>query len=151
VLADIVALDPGLTVGIASLVDNRYVTQQLVPANYPHPHETLFDVLTELQPKVLLYERFDFRAAKNGVVLTGVEYIGVIRLYAQLKCIEEIAISPSDGKAFWNNDKLKALGIYPIRPVLPHATDALRILLTHRMKTDENFKKEILENLRNVL
>jgi len=149
-LVDIVALDPGVTIGIASFTDGRYITSQLIPTNYPHPHETLLDVLSEMQPKVLLYERFDFRAAKNGVVLKGVEYIGIIELVAQLRCIDCYAISASDGKAFWTNDKLKALGLYATKPVLPHAMDALRILLTYQMKNEE-FKLDMLKILKQVL
>lgn len=149
-MVDIVALDPGLTIGITT-VTNRYSYRhnQLTPANFPHPHETLFDLLSSLQPKKIIYERFDFRAAKNGVVLKGVEFIGVIELYAQLKCIECTAISPSTGKAFWNNDKLKALGVY--RPGMPHANDATRLALTHQMADDEVFKEWALEKLRAAL
>ncbi len=137
---EIVALDPGLTIGIAGLVDGeRYINNQLVPLEYPHPHEMVFDVLSELNPKKIIYERFDFRAAKNGAVLTGVEFIGVIEFFAQVKCIEVLKMSASDGKAFWNDNKLRMMSLY--QRGRPHANDATRILLTHRMKTDPSWMR----------
>jgi len=149
-LSTIVTLDPGATIGICALKGSgSYAQSQLIPADYPHPHETLFDVLSELQPKTIVYERFDFRAAKNGAVLVGVEFIGVIELYAQLKCIPVLSMSPSDGKAFWNDKKLKALELW--RTGMPHAMDATRIMLTHRMKTEPIFKDEMLAALRVLL
>jgi hypothetical protein len=144
-----VSLDPGLTIGICVLESGIYHQSQLAPTDYPHPHETLFDVLSELNPKVILYERFDFRAAKNGAVLIGVEYIGVIELYAQTKCIEVIKISPGLDFAFWNDKKLKIMDMYI--PGKIHAMDATRIMNAHRMKTDEAFKKRVLDTLKDGL
>jgi len=149
-LANIVALDPGLTIGICILhEDGTYESRQLVPMEFPHPHEAVFDTITEIAPLSIVYERFDFRAAKNGVVLTGVEFIGIIELFAQMKCIGATKISPSDGKAFWNDNKLRALGLY--RRGMPHANDATRILNTWRMKTDPVWKAAIIRQLREAL
>lgn len=142
----IAAFDPGATIGICIFNgSDKYEQRQLVPSEYPHPHETIYDVLSEIKPSVIVYERFDFRAAKNGAVLIGVEYIGVIELYAQMNCIEVTKISPSDGKAFWNDNKLRAAQIY--QRGIPHAMDATRILNTYRMRTDEKFKADMLEIL----
>lgn len=145
-MVEIASFDPGLTIGICTLDDRRFRANQITPMNYPHPHEALYDLLSNLKPELVLYERFDFRAAKNGVVLKGVEFIGILELYAQTRCIEAISISASDGKAFWNNDKLKALGIYT--PGRPHAMDATRIMLAYLMKNDEAFRKDAIERLR---
>lgn len=127
----------------------EYESRQLTPMEYPHPHETLYDVISEIGPKVIVYERFDFRAAKNGVVLTGVEFIGVIELYANQKCLEATKISPSDGKAFWTDNKLRMLGLYSRGK--PHANDAVRILNTYRMRTDEDWKAKVIEELRSAI
>ena len=146
-MPNIVALDPGLTIGICIFNElGEYEQRQLKPMEYPHPHETVFDVLSEIDPKVIIYERFDFRAAKNGVVLAGVEFIGVIELYAQIKCLGITKISPSDGKAFWTDNKLRMLDLY--KRGMPHANDATRIMNTFRMKTDPVWKKQIIEELR---
>lgn len=148
--ANIVALDPGLTIGICILHTNgEYEQRQLIPTEYPHPHETVFDVLSEIAPRAIIFERFDFRAAKNGAVLTGVEFIGVIELYAQVKCIQIMKMSPSDGKAFWNDNKLRALNMY--RRGLPHANDATRILNTYRMKNDSAWREWAMNALKEAL
>lgn len=148
-MSKVVALDPGATIGICILDDDEYEQRQLVPSEYPHPHETLYDILCEIKPKAVIYERFDFRSAKNGAVLVGVEYIGVVELYAQMHCLEVFKISPSDGKAFWTDNKLRAAHMY--KRGMPHAMDATRILNTWRMRTDEDFKIAIIEVLRQTL
>lgn len=146
----IVSLDPGATIGICILhKDGTYESRQLQPADYPHPHETVFDVLSEIKPDRILYERFDYRAAKNGVVLIGVEYIGVIEMYGQMKCVDTHKISASDGKAFWTDNKLRLLNIY--RRGMPHANDATRIMNTYRMKNDKEWFNKIVEELREAL
>lgn len=147
--ADIVALDPGVTTGIAIFENGNYRTMEVDPSKYPHPHETLYDILSTIAPKVLVYEAFQFRQNQTGAVFTGIEYIGVARLYAQLKCIEEVKITPSTGKAFWNDSKLKALQVY--KPGKPHANDAMRHMLTHRMGTDSVFKEWVLYYLKEHL
>lgn len=147
--ADIIALDPGVTVGVSVFETGNYRTFEITPSKYPHPHETLYDILSEIQPKVLVYEAFQFRQNQTGAVFEGIEYIGVARLYAQLRCIEEVEITPSTGKAFWNDKKLKALKLY--KPGHPHANDATRHMLTHRMKTDPVFKEWVLFYLKDVL
>lgn len=149
-MAKILALDPGLTIGMCILNDNDdYESRQFIPMEYPHPHEALFDAILAIDPKVIVYERFDFRAAKSGVVLTGVEFIGVIELYAQQKCLEITKISPSDGKAFWTDNKLRMLGIYSRG--MPHANDAVRIMNTHRMRTEPEWKIKIIDELRQAI
>lgn len=143
----ILALDPGATIGFCILhEDGTYEQRQLIPSTFPHPHETVFDVLAEIKPSAIIYERFDFRAAKNGVVLVGVEYIGVIELYCQLKCITANKMSASDGKAFWSDNKLRMLNMYSRGN--PHANDATRILNTFRMKHDPVWKNKVIEELR---
>lgn len=146
---DFVSLDPGTNTGIASLEGEEYRSFQVEPTRFPHPHEALFDILSELQPKTLIYEAFHHRQGQLGAVFDGVEYIGVIELYGQFKCIEIIKITPSTGKAFWDDKKLKALGLH--KPGKPHANDALRLLLTHRMAVDPIWKDNILHVLKEKL
>jgi len=146
---DICALDPGVTTGLATATDDHYTSFELKAGDYPHPHEMLFDTLSNLEPKKIIYESFQFRQAQLGAVFKGVEYIGVIELYAQLKCIEVIIQSPSDGKAFWDDKKLRALGVY--KPGKPHANDAIRHLLTYRGKQDPEFLDFALRILKEKL
>jgi len=140
---EIASLDPGTTTGISTFDGGDFRSFQIRPDQYPHPHESLFDVMSELKPKVVLYEAFHFRQDKTGAIFTGVEYIGVIELWAQLNYVEKVIISPSDGKGFWTNDKLKAINLY--NQAHPHANDATRILLRHLMKTDKKWFDDVLK------
>ena len=146
---DIVALDPGTTTGVAIYGDEGYRALEIKPDTYPHAHESLYDLLCSLDPKIVVYEKFLFRQSQTGVVFRGVEYIGVIELYAQLHYKEVYKISPSDGKAFWDNKKIRALDLWVASS--PHAMDATRILLTHRMRTEPQFKEDILQILKHKL
>jgi len=146
---EIVSFDPGTTTGVATLNNNDYRTFQIRPDLYPHPHETLYDMLSELKPKVVAYEAFHFRQNKTGAIFTGVEYIGVIELWAQMNYAEIVKISPGDGKGFWNDNKIKAIDLY--KPAHPHAMDALRILLRYQMKTDKAFMDRVLPILKERL
>lgn len=140
---EIASLDPGITIGVATLEsDGLLKAFQICPDDYPHPHELLFDLLSNLSPKKLVYESFLFRQGMEGAVYKGLEYIGVAELYAQLKCLKIIKISPSDGKGFWDNRKLNAIGAYQSR--LPHGMDAMRVLLRYRMKSDVGFMPSVL-------
>lgn len=142
---DIVAIDPGVTNGLATVSGQVYKSFQMAPTDFPHPHESLYDLLSNLQPKVIVYERFDFRAAKNGVVLTGVEYIGVIELYAQVKCLDIVKNSTSD-MTFWSDDKLRRLSLYNVGR--KHANDAMRHLLAYQMRSDPLWKDTIIAQLK---
>lgn len=146
---DIVALDPGTTTGVATFEDRRYRSFHIRPDEYPHPHEALYDMLSNLQPKIVIYEQFHFRQGMTGVVFTGVEYIGVIELYCQLKYTDKVLITPSSGKGFWEDRKLKAIDVH--NPGHVHGNDAMRLLLTYQMKNDEIFRENILRKLKDNL
>lgn len=143
------SLDPGVTTGVATYGDGKYQAWQMRPGNYSHPHEMLYDMMCNVLPKTVIYEAFHFRQGMDGAVFTGVEYIGIIELYSQLKYSELIKITPSDGKGFWDNKKLAAIGVY--QKGLPHGMDAMRILLRHRMKAEPGFMNTVLPLLKENL
>lgn len=134
----ITSIDPGVTCGFGTYDDNgKYTAFQ----NKIGKHILLYSMLKAMEPRVILYEAFHWRQNQLNTVFTGVEYIGVIELYAQQHNIDAITITPADGKGFWTNDKIMALGLWSTGR--PHAMDALRILLRHQMK-DRNFMNTIL-------
>lgn len=150
-MTDIVSLDPGVNVGICTLTGEDYYQFETRPEKYPHPHESLFDILTELAPKLIIYERFHSRQNQDNAEFKGIEYIGVIELYAQMKCVETVLMNPQKGqrgKTFWDDHKIKALGLWI--PGKGHAMDATRLLLTHQMKNKE-FERRILWVLKDIL
>lgn len=147
--ADIAGFDPGTTTGMSMLTNNVISSTQIRPENYPHPHESLYDVLSAIKPKKIVYEQFHFRQGMDGAVFKGIEYIGVMELWAQHNYVEVITITPSDGKGFWDDRKLKALGLY--KPAFIHGMDAIRVLLRHHMKVDKVWLDEALLTLKEKL
>lgn len=149
-MVDIVAFDPGTTTGIAHVTKDAFQSFELRPADYPHPHEILYDTISTLGPKKIVYESFQFRSGQLGAVYEGVEYIGVIELYGQTKCLEITKQTPGYGKSgFWDDRKLKVLGVH--KPGKPHANDAMRHLLTFKSHIEPEFMKRVLEKFREQL
>jgi hypothetical protein len=139
------AFDPGATTGVAILSNDTWSTYQLPLKTYPHPHKALYDHISEVKPTTIVYEAFLHRQGQTGAQYTGVECIGVILLWAQQNQVTAHSITPSHGKAFWTNEKLKALGIY--KTGQPHGMDAVRVLMTHLSKTDKQWMKEVVGKL----
>lgn len=135
----VVAIDPGVTTGIAihSVMPDRvspeWVTLELGPDDH---HEALYQLLNNHHPTVLVYERFDYRIIQNrgvdmpGVVLTSVEYIGIIKLWhwrnEHVELVSQGSEVSSQKKGFWNDNRLKALGRYQAPMGRQHMNDATR-------------------------
>jgi hypothetical protein len=85
---------------------------------------------SENMPVHVIYEDFSYRnAARAGLDLTPVKLIGIIELYKERyePNVGFTKQSAATGKAFWNNDKLKAKGIYARGK--DHGRDATRHLM----------------------
>ena len=143
----IVTLDPGVTTGVAVFTPSGTIASQW--RFDVDPHAQFVHALEVLEPKLVISEAFHFRQDKTGAVFTGVEYIGVIKYFCQKYRVEHIEMTPGQGKGFWDNRKIKALGLW--KPSAPHAMDAMRILLTHLMKTDKIWKDWALAKLKEEL
>ena len=143
----IVSLDPGVTTGVAVRAESRFITSQW---RFEHnPHDAIVNALIILEPNLVISEAFHFRQDKTGAVFTGVDYIGAIKFFCQHFGVEHIEITPGQGKGFWDNRKIRALGLW--KPSAPHAMDAMRILLTHMMKHDQSWKEHALAKLKETL
>lgn len=142
---DIIAIDPGATTGFATL-DIGIKSYQMELYKYPSPHATLYDHLSEVRPTKILYEAFLHRQGQLGVQFTGIEYIGVILLWGQRNRVKCYPITPSQGKAFWTDEKLKTIELY--KRGIPHGMDATRVLLTHRMKDSPEWFNSVVDKLR---
>lgn len=125
-MSKILAFDPGVTTGITTLNTD---TEEYFFFQKEFSHESLWKFLCECDPNTVLYESFIFRQ-NNKAIYIGVEFIGIIKLWAQM-CERQIqSFAPSQSKAFWKDDKIKSLGLW--MPGYPHAMDSLRVLLTWR-------------------
>lgn len=147
----ILAIDPGVTTGFCNeKYESRvYNTYQINFAEKEgSSHLKLYNHLSEVNPSTIIYEAFHWRQGQPNAVFTGVEYIGIILLWTELHRRMVYRINPSDGKGFWNDKKIKALGLWV--PGCPHGMDALRLLLTYKMKEDRVWKSQTIERLRNA-
>jgi len=138
----VIALDPGVTTGVAIVENEQYEFAQL-DGNLHDMYEYLYDV----SPDEVAYEEFQYRPEQKHALLYSAEVIGVIKCYCQDKYInDKYKYPPSRTMKFWTDAKLKKLGLW--QPGLGHAMDALRVLLAHRAATDPSWYQQILEQLK---
>ncbi len=138
-MSKIMAFDPGHTTGIViytGTLEKPTVTQ--VEGLKP-----LWKTLNVFQPAMIVYESFLYQR-RDKVDLRPVEAIGVIKLYAAINRTPIMSQTPSQGKAFWTDDRLKKLDLWETGQ--PHAMDALRHLLYYQaFKLND---KTLLERLK---
>lgn len=134
-LVRIVAIDPGVTTGIAihevleDTVNSEWKMLELGPDKH---HRDLWNLLTTVQPHVIVCERFEYRIIRNkatdmpGIRLESREYIGVCELYNQVYGTPLIMQPPSckGDKALISPNKLKGLGLYRAPSGRQHMNDA---------------------------
>lgn len=147
----VLAIDPGVTTGFSITPDRSpdHLWQVDFGTDYPNrPHLAFYEMLDRESPDVIICERFDFRQNKRGVDYTALQYIGVVELYCQ-KSHTALYFQGQDVKSkkgFWDDKKIKYLGLYRDGKEYEHAMDALR----HRLKWEERnglFDFNILKDL----
>ena len=121
----VVAFDPGGITGVA-LYDSLVDTPGMIPVAQLHKLAEVWELLQSTKPDLIVFERFSYQR-RDKVVLTPVEVIGVIKLWADLHDVPYKAQMPSQAMGFWKDDKLKRIEQW--RTGQPHAMDALRHLL----------------------
>lgn len=107
---------------------------------------TIWTTLIGLNPQFIAYEDFKFRPNMMKAETHSLQLIGVIRLFCELKDIPSTFMLPTEAKAFWTDAKIRKLGLWS--PGNIHAMDALRVLLTHRGKSDKRWESLQLSRLR---
>lgn len=129
------AIDPGVTTGYcrATLEDRLILVPGEAEFNMLDFHDWLDDFIREgpADDKVhVIYEDFTYRNyARMGLDLTPVKVIGIIELmqWRYDPLVTFTKQSAATGKAFYNDDRLKELGVYAVG--LKHGRDATRHLL----------------------
>lgn len=118
----IMAFDPGLHTGLCIFwpAVNRMSTDELDSL------ESVWDQLSRHDPSVVVYESFHWQS-RRSVDFTPIEVIGVIKLWCKLNGKKLEPQTPSQGKAFWTDDKLKRANLYVVGS--PHKRDATRHML----------------------
>lgn len=129
----ILAIDPGGTTGYAvgfykdSHLDLIVLEEKMSPGKFMYLLQSVH--LHDPDPLHLIYEDFQYRNyARMGLDLTPVKLIGVMELFLeQTVSVTGYKQSPSSGKSFYQDDKLKMLGAYAVGR--QHGRDATRHLL----------------------
>ena len=129
----VVAIDPGKTTGfcfatLQSGVLTMDVSQEEI--SLTGLFDRLGSVIKTFNNVHIIYEDFHYRNyARTGLDLTPVKLIGVIECFREWHepFVGFHKQSAATGKAFYSDDKLKALGIY--KPGTQHGRDAQRHLM----------------------
>ncbi len=114
----VIALDPGKTTGVcfATYLDNKIalsVDQQEI--SLAAMWAMLSNACQNLDDLHIIYEDFTYRnASRTGLDLTPVKLIGIIEVFREWHepLIGFYKQTASTGKAFYNDDRLKALDVY---------------------------------------
>jgi hypothetical protein len=138
-----VALDPGATTGVCYVRDEARPWDLEVLQLGPDPHHRdLLQLLNVTKPEIIVCESFENRS-QDAVVLASVEYIGVVKLYRQMRLGRLLLQSASIGKTFWTDSSLRRHNVYV--PTLKHARDACRHYLYFQTFTMRN--KDLLSGV----
>lgn len=135
----IISFDPGGTTGVAAYDSQSKKFDGLQLGNIEH-HEELYILLETVRPTEIVYERFVHRMSGAASNLIPMEYIGVIKLYAQQN---DLVITPQMAgppKNLWKRANIVKLGLWVTGR--DHQMDALRHLLYYMAVTLNN--KELL-------
>jgi hypothetical protein len=127
------ALDPGVTTGLCVCFLNEDKLH-VAPDERKFSLLGLFDYIRWFADydSYVVYEDFQYRnQPRTGLDLTPVKMIGIIELCAQWYWEDEEAEffkqTPAQGKGFYSDARLKAMGIY--RTGKAHGRDATRHLM----------------------
>lgn len=137
------AIDPGGTTGWATWEDCADVksieTGEIGPEEH---HFGLWNLLDNLAPNVVIYERFQYRPGQSPTpaedILVAREYIGILKLWCVVDPYHlESAIvgqTPAQAKKLWRDDLLKRAGLWVKGST--HKRDAMRHLLYYLTITE---------------
>lgn len=125
----VVALDPGVTTGIAegTISNDGQLVFQADQAQISL--KFLWEYLHRVKPDFIIYEIFAFRQGKQrgNLELFSRNVIGVIQLYAELTDIHISSQMAAQAKEFMSNDRLKEEQAW--LKGKEHARDAIKHLL----------------------
>jgi len=120
----IVAFDPGGTTGWKGFDTSERKFHGGFLGPDPH-HVELDGFLNSVAPGKVVLESFQYTAGRN-LELISVEYIGIIKLWCAKNAVPLKKFTSSQGKGFWDDDKLRRVDLYVVNK---HIRDATRHLL----------------------
>lgn len=143
-LMRVVAIDPGVTTGVAihevfpDSVNPQWRKEELGPDKH---HLDLWKFFQFNPPSVIVCERFEYRNVRHrganmpGIRLESREYIGVCELYSQMHNVPLEMQTVASAKNLFTDDKLKGLGLYRAPSGRQHMNDATRHALYYIVVT----------------
>lgn len=114
----VLSFDPGGTTGwcVMDKQDDKKMPGILVERGDFPGWDKVDELIQKFEPDVVTYEVFRLYAykaqSKSWDTFLVVEVIGVIKFLCRKYGIEIVEQTPSQGKQFFNTDKMKALGLY---------------------------------------
>lgn len=140
-----IALDPGETTGVV-VEDGDEINVWQIDSRHI---DAIYQFLHDIDPDEIMYEQFHYRPNLMKAKLYSMQVIGVIRLYSERYFTPVVFTpKPDEAKAFWTDDKIKAVGLWI--PGKPHAMDAMRVFLKHKMMKDVAWFQKVLPHLKDV-
>lgn len=130
----VLSIDPGVDVGLGYYVIGTDI-KFMRAWQHQYTHDQFIGILNEYHPDIIVCESFDHRAKDNNNY-TPVEYIGLVKWYVERRDVVLVMQTPSFGKAYFDDVKLKKLGMYV--PGKDHVDEmmAVRHMLQFLMKND---------------
>lgn len=124
------AIDPGKDCGIAWLKpsDGFYPQAMQITGT----HDQLLQILVDYHPDIIVYEQWK-HTHRDGTDYTAIEFIGMIKWYAERRHVTLVPQTNSYGKAYFDNVKLKKLKLFVPGKDHQDEMDALRHLLQFLM------------------
>lgn len=138
----IIGMDPGISTGVALLNNIDEIGTQTLKGNLAQ----IYTMLNMVKPTAIAFEDFKFRPQMMKAETYSLEVKGVVKKWAEQHNVEMFLYLPATAKAFWTDQKIKKLGLW--KPGHIHEMDALRVLLTHRTRTEPDWFKEIVNVIR---
>jgi len=129
----IIVIDPGGTTGIVIINFDGYVQgfirkhfRAIHIGNNSAHHKRLWTFLVHEHPDVIVCERFD-NSGDAAAKMLSLEYIGIVKLYAELFEVKTVWQGADMAKNWAPNDKLAmtTLTVIPLSK-WKHANDAMR-------------------------
>lgn len=114
----VLSFDPGGATGwcVMEKCDDKKMPGILIDRGEFPGWDSVEDIIVKFEPDIITYEVFrlySYKAqSKSWDTFLVVEVVGVIKFLCRQFGIEIVEQTPSQGKQFFNTDKLKALGLY---------------------------------------
>jgi Holliday junction resolvasome RuvABC endonuclease subunit len=132
----LIGIDPGGTTGLCIYdTDRRSWGWLQIPLQ-----QGLWETLDNLEPDVVILERFTKRPNNKAAELMSLEVIGAAKSWCERNSIKLVQQTASDAKAVWPNKKLVKLEIRNLPNATPaHMRDAMRHVLLYLQKNMHDY------------